>query len=48
MNVLDPIGEFYDLYLDKEASPRIVEINDDGLGFNSDLENRPANPYLEL
>jgi len=48
MNALDPIEELYNLYLDKEAFPCIVEIDDNGLGFNLDFEDRLANLYLEL
>jgi len=31
MNRLDPIKELYDMYLEEEDTPRIVEIEDDGL-----------------
>jgi len=48
MNVLDPIEELYDLYLEEENTPCIVEVLDNGLGFDSDMEDRPADPHLEL
>jgi len=38
MNQLDPIKELYDMYLEEEDTPRIVEIEDDGLDFVSDIE----------
>jgi len=47
MNQLDPIKELYDMYLEKEDTPRIVEIEDDGLDFVSDVEG-PADPYMDL
>jgi len=47
MNRLDPIEELYDMYLEEEDTPRIVEIEDDGLDFVSDIEG-PANPYMDL
>jgi len=48
MNQLDPIKELYNMYSEEEDTPRIVEVEDDGLGFNSDLEDGLADPYLEL
>jgi len=48
INALDPVEELYDLYSDKEASPCIVEIGDNRLGFNLDIGNGPADLYLEL
>jgi len=36
------------MYSEEEDSPRIVEIVEDRLDINSDLKDRPANPYLEL
>jgi len=47
MNQLDPIEELYDMYLEKEDTPRIVELGDDGLDFISDVEE-PASPYMDL
>jgi len=47
MNQLDPIEELYDMYLEEEDTPRIVELGDDGLNFISDIEG-PANPYMDL
>ena len=47
MNQLDPIEELYEMYSKEDDTPRIVEVEDDGLGFDSDLENGPASPYLE-
>jgi len=47
MNQLDPIEELYDMYSEEEDTPRIVEIEDDGLGLDSDIEGL-ANPYMDL
>jgi len=47
MNRLDPIKELYDMYLEEEDTPKIVEIEDDGLDFVSDIEG-PADPYMDL
>ena len=47
MNWLDPIEELYDMYLEEEDTPRIVELEDDGLDFVSDVEEL-ANPYMDL
>jgi len=47
MNQLDPIEELYDMYLEEEDTPRIVELEDDGLDFFSDIEG-PADPYIDL
>ena len=47
MNRLDPIKELYDMYSEEEDTPRIVEVVDDGLDFDSDVEG-PANPYMDL
>jgi len=47
MNRLDPIEELYEIYLEEEDTLRIVEIEDDGLDFVSDVEG-PANPYMDL
>ena len=44
---LDPIEELYNLYLEEEDSPRIVEVIEDmnlGLG----LKDRPVDLYLKL
>jgi len=48
MNTLDPIKELYNLYSDKEKTLWITEVVEDGLGFDLDLEDRPADPYLKL
>jgi len=48
LNALNPIKEVYDLYSDKKETPQITEIADKGLGEETDLENRLADPYLEL
>jgi len=32
----------------KEDTPRIVEVEGDGLGMDLDLEDRPVDPYLKL
>jgi len=47
MNRLDPIEELYDMYSEKEDTPRIVELGDDGLDFVSDIEGL-ADPYMDL
>jgi len=47
MNQLDPIEELYEMYLEEEDTPRIVEIEDDGLDFVSDIEGL-ADPYMDL
>jgi len=41
MNQLDPIEELYDMYLEEEDTPRIVELKDNDLDFVSDI-NGPA------
>jgi len=46
-NQLDPIEELYDMYSEEEDTPRIVEIEDDGLDFVLDVEG-PADPYMDL
>jgi len=47
MNQLDPIEELYNMYSEEEDTPRIVEIEDDGLDFVSNAEG-PADPYMDL
>jgi len=47
MNRLNSIKELYDMYLEKEDTPRIVEIEDDGLDFVLDIEG-PVDPYIDL
>ena len=47
MNQLDPIEELYDMYLEEEDTPRIVELEDNGLDLVSDVEG-PADPYIDL
>ena len=47
MNWLDPIKELYDMYSEEEDTPKIIEIEDDGLDFVSDVEG-PADPYMDL
>jgi len=46
-NRLDPIEELYEMYSEEEDTPRIVEIEDDGLDFLSDVDG-PADPYIDL
>ena len=36
MNRLDPIEELYNMYLEEEDTPRIIEIEDNGLDLDSD------------
>jgi len=45
MNRLDPIKELYDMYSEKEDTPRIVELADDGLDFVSDCHESPLQVY---
>ena len=45
MNQLNPIEELYNRY-SEEDTPRIVELGNDGL--DSNIEDRLADPYLEL
>jgi len=47
MNQLDPIKELYDMYLEEEDTPRIIEIKDDRLDLDLDIEG-PADPYMDL
>jgi len=47
MNRLDPIEELYNMYSEKENTPRIEEVRDDDLDFVLDIEG-PANPYMDL
>jgi len=47
INRLDPIEELYDMYSEEEDTPRVVEIEDDGLDLVSDIEG-PADPYMDL
>jgi len=47
MNRLDPIEKLYDMYLEEEDTPRIVELGDDRLDFVSDVEGL-ADPYMDL
>jgi len=47
MNRLDPIEELYDMYLEEEDTPRIVELVDSELDFDSDVKG-PADPYMDL
>ena len=47
MNQLDPIEELYDMYSEKEDTPRIVELGDDRLDLVLDIEGL-ANPYMDL
>jgi len=47
MNQLDSIEELYDMYLEEEDTPRIVELKDNGLDLDSDVEGL-ADPYMDL
>jgi len=47
MNRLDPIEELYNMYSEEEDTPRIVEVIDNGLDFDSDVEGL-ADPYMDL
>ena len=47
MNRLDPIEELYDMYSEEEDTPRIVEVVDDGLDFDSGVEGL-ADPFMDL
>jgi len=41
MNQLDPIEELYNMYSEEEDTLRIVEVEDDGLGLDSDIVSCP-------
>jgi len=47
MNRLDPIEELYDMYSEEEDTPRIVEVVNDRLDFDSDIEGL-TDPYMDL
>jgi len=47
MNRLDPIEELYNMYLEEEDTPRIVEVGNDDLDFVSDIEGL-VDPYMDL
>jgi len=47
MNRLDPIEELYDIYSEEEDTPRIIEIEDNGLDLVLDVEGL-ADPYMSL
>jgi len=47
MNRLDPIKELYGMYSEEEDALRIVEIEDNGLDFLSDVDG-PADLYMDL
>ena len=47
MNQLDPIEKLYNIYSGEEDPPKIVEVEDDGLDFDSDVEG-PVDPYMDL
>ena len=47
INRLDPIEELYSMYSEEEDTPKIVEIEDDGLDFVLDVEGL-ADPYTNL
>jgi len=47
MNRLDSIEELYEMYSEEEDTPRIVEVEDNGLDFLSDVDG-PADPYMDL
>jgi len=47
MNWLDPIEELYDMYLEEEDTPRIVEVRNNDLDFVSDIKGL-ANLYMDL
>ena len=47
MNRLDPIEELYNMYSEEEDTPRIIEIEDDGLDFLLDIDG-PADPCMDL
>jgi len=44
---LNPIEELYNMYSEEEDTPKIVEIEDDGLDFVLDVEG-PTDPYMDL
>jgi len=44
INALNPIEELYDLYSDKEETPRITEMLDEEL----DMRNRLVDLFMDL
>jgi len=48
MNALNQIEELYNLYSEEEDPSQIVEVCNNGLGFDLDIEDRLADPYLKL
>jgi len=48
INCPNPIEKLYDMYLEEENTPRIVEVTDNSLDFNSDNKDRLADLYLKL
>jgi len=47
MNQLDPIEELYNMYSEEKDTPKIIEIEDNGLDFISDVEWL-ADSYMDL
>jgi len=48
MNQPDPIEELYDMYSEKEETPCILEVLDNGLEFDLNLKDGLVDLYLEL
>jgi len=48
MNAFDPIKELYNLYLEEEETPQIIEVVNDGLGWDLDMEARSVDLYADL
>jgi len=47
MNQLDPIEELYNMSLEEEDTPRIVEVGDNDLDFVLDIKGL-VDPYMDL
>jgi len=48
MNAFDPIKELYNLYSEEEKTPQIMEVVDDGLGWDLDMETGSVDLYVDL
>ena len=48
MKQLDSIEELYNMYLEEENTPRIMEVVENKLDLDFDLEDGPVDLYLKL
>jgi len=48
MNAPETIEKLYNMYSDEETTPRIVKVASQESVLGMDLEDGPADPYLEL